>query len=56
MSADPGPRGAHQLHGDLGYEIWVTTEYQRALYDLLVAAGAEQGLKLCVGGAQYHAD
>ena len=29
--------------GDLGYEIWVTSEYQRALYDLLQAAGRECG-------------
>jgi dimethylglycine dehydrogenase len=37
--------------GDLGYEIWVTTEYQRALYDLLAGAGSEHGLKLFGGRA-----
>ena len=25
--------------GDLGYELWVSPEYQRALFDRLVAAG-----------------
>ena len=37
--------GRVSFTGDLGYEIWVTTDYQRALYDLLVAAGREHGLK-----------
>jgi glycine cleavage system aminomethyltransferase T len=27
------------------FPFWVTAEYQRALYDLLVAAGREHGLK-----------
>lgn len=31
--------------GDLGFEIWVTTEYQRALYDLITAAGPVHGLR-----------
>ncbi len=31
--------------GDLGYEIWVTAEYQRGLYDLITAAGPAYGLK-----------
>ncbi|HSS65447.1 MAG TPA: FAD-dependent oxidoreductase, partial [Gammaproteobacteria bacterium] len=31
--------------GDLGYEIWVRADYQRTLYDLLVSAGADLGLK-----------
>jgi dimethylglycine dehydrogenase len=30
--------------GDLGYEIWVTPEYQRRLYDKLMQAGAELGI------------
>lgn len=30
--------------GDLGYEIWVAPEYQRRLYDRLVAAGRDLGL------------
>ncbi len=41
--------GRVSFTGDLGYEIWVTTDYQRALYDLLTAAGKGAGLKL-IGG------
>ncbi|HEY6483760.1 MAG TPA: FAD-dependent oxidoreductase [Steroidobacteraceae bacterium] len=37
--------GRVSFTGDLGYEIWVTSDYQRALYDLLVAAGAAHGLQ-----------
>ncbi len=47
----PALVGRISFTGDLGYEIWVTTEYQRALYDLLMGAGAEQGLKLFGGRA-----
>jgi dimethylglycine dehydrogenase len=47
----PALVGRITFTGDLGYEIWVTTEYQRALYDLLAGAGAEQGLKLFGGRA-----
>jgi dimethylglycine dehydrogenase len=43
--------GRVSFTGDLGYEIWVTTEYQRALYDLLVAAGRDHGLKSFGGRA-----
>jgi dimethylglycine dehydrogenase len=32
--------------GDLGYEIWMKPEYQRYLYDLIMEAGAEFGIKL----------
>ncbi len=32
--------------GDLGYELWVGPEYQRALYDRIVAAGEPLGLRL----------
>ncbi|MGP1674167.1 MAG: aminomethyltransferase family protein, partial [Candidatus Limnocylindrales bacterium] len=32
--------------GDLGYELWVTPEYQRALFDRIVAAGEAHGLRL----------
>jgi dimethylglycine dehydrogenase len=32
--------------GDLGYEIWVAPEYQRALFDLLWDAGAVHGMRL----------
>jgi dimethylglycine dehydrogenase len=31
--------------GDLGYEIWVAPEYQKRLYDSLMAAGADLGLR-----------
>jgi dimethylglycine dehydrogenase len=47
----PALVGRISFTGDLGYEIWVTTEYQRALYDLLVGVGAEQGLRLFGGRA-----
>src|SRR5947207_15242388 len=47
----PALVGRISFTGDLGYEIWVTTEYQRALYDLLKAAGAEQGVRLFGGRA-----
>ena len=32
--------------GDLGYELWVAPEYQRALFDAIVAAGQPVGLRL----------
>jgi dimethylglycine dehydrogenase len=32
--------------GDLGYELWVAPEYQRALFDRIVAAGVPHGLRL----------
>ena len=41
----PAYVGRVSFTGDLGYEIWVTSDYQRALYDLLVAAGRDHGLK-----------
>ena len=45
----PALLGRVSFTGDLGYEIWVTTDYQRALYDLLIAAGKGAGLQL-IGG------
>jgi dimethylglycine dehydrogenase len=47
----PALVGRISFTGDLGYEIWVTSEYQRALYDLLVGAGAGYDLKLFGGRA-----
>src|SRR6202522_1616431 len=47
----PGYVGRVSFTGDLGYEIWVTTDYQRALYDALIKAGQEHGLKLFGGRA-----
>ena len=52
----PAYVGRVSFTGELGYEIWVTTEYQRALYDLLLAAGREYGLQVVWRtGAQRHA-
>ena len=42
----PALVGRISFTGELGYEIWVTSEYQRALFDLLSEAGARFGLKL----------
>jgi dimethylglycine dehydrogenase len=42
----PALVGRVSFTGDLGYEIWVTSDYQRALYDLLVAAGFAHGIRL----------
>jgi dimethylglycine dehydrogenase len=47
----PGYVGRVSFTGDLGFEVWVTTDYQRALYDLLIKAGREHGLKLFGGRA-----
>jgi dimethylglycine dehydrogenase len=38
--------GRISFTGELGYEIWVTPDCQRTLYDLLVTAGREHGLRL----------
>ncbi len=37
--------GRVSFTGELGYEIWVTTDYQRTLFDLLKQAGRSFGLK-----------
>ena len=47
----PALIGRISFTGELGYEIWVTSEYQRALYELLTAAGRERGLQLFGGRA-----
>ncbi|MGH8254261.1 MAG: GcvT family protein [Steroidobacteraceae bacterium] len=47
----PALIGRVSFTGDLGYEIWVTSDYQRALYDLLMEAGRQFGLKLFGGRA-----
>ena len=39
----PALVGRVSFTGELGYEIWVTTDYQRALYDSLVGAGQRLG-------------
>jgi len=43
--------GRVSFTGDIGYEIWVSAEYQRSLYDLLVKAGREHGLRSFGGRA-----
>jgi dimethylglycine dehydrogenase len=47
----PAYVGRVSFTGELGYEMWVTTDYQRALYDSLTAAGRDFGLKLFGGRA-----
>jgi dimethylglycine dehydrogenase len=47
----PALLGRISFTGEPGYEIWVTTDYQRALYDLLSAAGRAHGLRLFGGRA-----
>src|ERR1700733_3443258 len=47
----PAYVGRVSFTGELGYEMWVTTEYQRALYDLLARAGLEHGLRSFGGRA-----
>ena len=41
----PAKVGRITFTGDLGYEIWVGVDYQRALYDQILAAGGEFGLR-----------
>ncbi|MBY8978175.1 GcvT family protein [Rhodobacteraceae bacterium NNCM2] len=38
--------GRVSFTGDLGYEIWMKPEYQRHVFDALMAAGEEHGIKL----------
>jgi dimethylglycine dehydrogenase len=47
----PGYVGRVSFTGELGFEIWVTIDYQRALYDLLVGAGRKYDLRLFGGRA-----
>jgi dimethylglycine dehydrogenase len=47
----PGYVGRVSFTGELGYEIWVTTDYQRSLYEALMRAGNDYGLKLFGGRA-----
>ncbi|MDE0928584.1 MAG: FAD-dependent oxidoreductase [Acidimicrobiales bacterium] len=42
----PTMTGRITFTGDLGYEIWVAASLQAQLFDLLMAAGAEHGIKL----------
>jgi dimethylglycine dehydrogenase len=42
----PALVGRINYSGELGYELWVAPEYQRALFDQLMAAGGEHGIRL----------
>jgi dimethylglycine dehydrogenase len=42
----PARVGRLSYTGDLGYELWVQPEYQRALFDRLMEAGDEFGIRL----------
>jgi dimethylglycine dehydrogenase len=41
----PALVGRISFTGDLGYELWVTPDYHAALYETLLATGAEFGLR-----------
>ena len=41
----PARVGRLTYSGDLGYELWVAPEYQRALFDRLMEAGEEFGIR-----------
>ncbi|HEY0747509.1 MAG TPA: FAD-dependent oxidoreductase [Steroidobacteraceae bacterium] len=41
----PGYVGRVSFTGELGYEIWVTADYQRALYDQLLRAGRKYDIR-----------
>jgi dimethylglycine dehydrogenase len=47
----PALLGRISFTGELGYEVWVSPEYQRALYRLLQDAGRDLGLRLFGGRA-----
>jgi dimethylglycine dehydrogenase len=42
----PALVGRINYSGDLGYELWVAPEYQRVLFDRVMAAGADHGIRL----------
>jgi dimethylglycine dehydrogenase len=47
----PGHVGRVSFTGELGFEIWVTSDYQRALFDLLRDTGRKYELRLFGGRA-----
>ena len=47
----PALVGRVSFTGELGYEMWVTSDYQRALYDTLMAAGKPLGIRPIGGRA-----
>ena len=50
----PAIIGRVSFTGDLGYEIWIAPEYQRALFDAIMSAGEAHQIKL-VGGRALNA-
>ena len=42
----PAKVGRLTYSGDLGYEMWVAPEHQRVLFDRIMEAGAEYGIRL----------
>ena len=46
LGAIPALVGRLSYTGELGFELWVAPEYQRALFDALMAAGEEFGIAL----------
>ena len=42
----PALVGRINYSGELGYELWVAPEYQRALFDRIMAAGEPHGIRL----------
>jgi dimethylglycine dehydrogenase len=46
LGAIPALVGRINYSGELGYELWVAPEYQRALFDRLMTAGEEHGIRL----------
>ncbi|MEJ7747657.1 MAG: FAD-dependent oxidoreductase [Candidatus Limnocylindrales bacterium] len=42
----PALLGRISYSGDLGYEVWVAPEYQRTLFDQIMAAGESYGIRL----------
>jgi dimethylglycine dehydrogenase len=53
VGAIPALVGRVSFTGDLGYEIWVTSDYTRALYDALRESGRPHGIRL-IGGRALH--
>ncbi len=46
LGMQPALVGRINYSGELGYELWVAPEHQRALFDRIVAAGKPHGLRL----------
>jgi dimethylglycine dehydrogenase len=46
LGLTPTLLGRINYSGELGYELWVAPEYQRVLFDRLMAAGEEYGIRL----------